>query len=102
MVSQGEPQPQGLLRIGRGVIAVGGVAQNAMAANSRKYLFVENPITATEVLWVEPAGAAAVASSPSIGLNPGDSFVMEGSFVGSQAVSVLAATTNHAFTAKEG
>lgn len=85
-----------------GTITLGGTAQNAMAANtSRKYLLLRNPISETEALWFDLT-ATAVAASPSIRLDPGDSYVMEGTFISTQALSVLAATTAHKWTAKEG
>jgi hypothetical protein len=40
--------------------------------------------------------------SPSIELTPGGSFVMESGFVSNQSISIIAATTSHKFTAKEG
>lgn len=84
-----------------GTIASGGVAQNAMAANAaRRYLFILNPATATEVMWFNLT-TTATAASPSIQLAAGQSFVMESSFVSTAAVSVIAATTSHAFTALE-
>lgn len=93
---------QGALTDRSGTITSGGAAQNAMAANtSRKYLFILNPATATEVLWFNLT-TTATAASPSIQLAAGQSFVMEAGFVSTAAVSVIAATTGHAFTALEG
>lgn len=85
-----------------GTITAGGTAQNAAAANtSRKYLLVRAPMTNTEPLWFSLVGTATTAS-PSIRLDPGDTFVMEGVTVASNAVSVIAATTGTAFTCWEG
>jgi hypothetical protein len=83
-------------------ITAGGTAQQLVAANtSRRYLLIINPLTATENLWVNFT-TTAVTDSPSIGLAPGDSLVMEGMFVTTEVVSVIAATTGHKVTAKEG
>lgn len=83
-------------------VTAGGTAQQLMATNSsRKYLFIRNPITATERLWINFT-TTAVADSPSIALDPGDAFVMESGFVSTEAISVLGATTGHKITAKEG
>lgn len=93
----------GVLTDRSGTITTGGTAQNAMAANSsRKYLLIRNPTTATAPLWFNFTTAAVVTGSPSIRLDPGDSFIMESGFVSTEAISVIAATTGHAFTAKEG
>jgi hypothetical protein len=85
-----------------GTITAGGTAQAAVSANtSRNYLFVRNPIDATEALWVSLVGTAA-AASPSVRLDAGDSFEYAGSFIPTNALSVFAATTGHAFTIWEG
>ena len=85
-----------------GTITAGGTAQVLMAVNaSRKYLLVQNPSAATESLWINFT-TAAVESQPSIELTPGQGFLMEAGFISTEAVSVIAATTGHAFTAKEG
>lgn len=94
--------PSGALTDRSGTLTAGGVAQNAMPANAtRRYLLLRNPLSATEPLWYDLT-ATAVAASPSIRLDAGDSFVMESGFVSNQALSVFAATTGHAWTAKEG
>ena len=86
-----------------GTITTGGTAQTAIAANtSRKYVLILNPDTATEDLWFS-FDATAVAAAPSIYLHPGDAFEAgPGEFVPTGALSIIAATTAHAFTAKEG
>ena len=82
-------------------ITAGGVAQTLVASNLvRKYLFVQNLDTSTD-LWID-FGATAVEASPSIKIPPSGSFVMEGSFISSQAVSIISSLTGHIFTAKEG
>lgn len=85
-----------------GTITTGGTAQVAIAANtSRNYLFIRNPSDATEALWFSLVGTAA-AASPSVRLDAGDSFEYAGSFIPTNAVSVFAATTGHAYTIWEG
>lgn len=84
-----------------GTITTGGTAQTAAAANtSRKYLFIQNPSTAPGSLWFSTV-TTAVAASPSIELVPGASDAT-GVFCPTGAVSVIAATTGHAFTMREG
>lgn len=95
------PVTQGTLTDKSGTITLGGTAQTLAAANSsRKYLLVVNDDPA-ELLWINFT-TAAVASQPSIPIGPRGSFVMEGDFISTELVSVIAATTSHAFTAKEG
>lgn len=84
-----------------GTITAGGTAQNAAGAlSTRKYLYIENPPNATERLWFS-TNATAVADSPSIGLEAGQSFEYPAHFCPTAAVSVIAATTGHKFTVKE-
>lgn len=83
-----------------GTITAGGTAQQMMAANaSRVYLLIQNQDTA-EDLWINLT-TTAVRSQPSIRIPPLGGFVMEGNFVSTEAVSVIATTTAHAWTAKE-
>lgn len=93
---------QGALTDGSGSITVGGTSQVAFAANTaRKYLLVQN-LHATEDLWVH-FGSAATTDQPSIKLVPGAALLMDGGgFTSTQAVHVVAATTAHKFTAKQG
>lgn len=82
-------------------ITTGGTAQNAFAANTaRVYLFVQNPPDATEDLYVNDTGAA-VADTTSWRLRPGDALEFAMGFIPVAAISVIAATTAHAFFAKE-
>jgi len=84
-----------------GSITTGGTAQQAAASNaSRKYLMIQNKTTASESFWFS-TDATAVADSPSVEVPPGMTFLFEGTFVPSGAVSVIAATTGTKFTAKE-
>jgi hypothetical protein len=92
---------EGSLTNRSGTITAGGVAQTLAAANaSRHYLLVQNPSNATESLWYNFT-TAAVVGQPSIELMPGEGFVMETGFCSTEAVSVIAATTSHAYSAKE-
>lgn len=103
-VTGGTPQPvvsSGALTNRSSTITTGGTAQAAMAANtSRKYVFLRNPDTATEDLWFS-FDATAVAAAPSLVLHAGDYWESD-FFVPTGALSVIAATTAHAFTCKEG
>lgn len=82
-----------------GTITTGGVSQTLMAANaSRKSFLVQNPPTATENLYINFTSAA---SASTLALTPGASYFEESSVVTSEAVTVFAATTGHAFIAKE-
>jgi hypothetical protein len=82
-----------------GTIASGGVAQTLMAANpTRAYLLIEN-VDPSEDLWIDFT-ADAVVGQPSILIAPRSGFVMDG-FVSGEAVSVIAATTSHPFSARE-
>ena len=76
-------------------------SSQAIAANTnRKYLLIHNPSGNT--MWIN-FGAAATNSTPSIELTPNTFFIMEGSFVSTQAVNVIrAGAANVDFTAKEG
>lgn len=82
-----------------GTITAGGSSQQISTAHSRKYLLVQNPSSATESLWVN-FGAAATVGQPSIEIAAGTALVLS-SFIPSQTITVIAATTGHAFTAKE-
>ncbi len=105
-VSQTNPMPigagGGALTDRSGTITTGGTSQQlAPVNNARKYLLVQNPTTASESFWIA-VGTAAVAASPSIEIAPGVTLSWESSFVPSDAVNVIAATTGTAFVAKEG
>lgn len=83
-----------------GAITTGATAQQLAAANTaRKYLLIQN-LDSGEDLWINFT-TTAVADRPSIRIPPDGTFVMEGSFVSTELVSVIAATTGHEWTAKE-
>lgn len=92
---------QGTLTDRSGTITTGGTAQQAMAANaSRKYLLIQN--ISDTVMWFNFT-TTAVADSPSHYLAAnGGSFVQESSFVSTEAISIICATTGKKWTAKEG
>lgn len=97
---QNEPVKLGTLTNRSGTITTGGTAQTLAAANAnRRYLFIQN-LSSSE-LWINFTTAAA-QSQPSIRLDAGASFTMEGSFVSTELISIIGSTTGQAFSAKEG
>lgn len=99
-VNHGGASSAGPLRNRSGTITTGGTAQElAPAAAYRRYLLIQN-LSAGD-LWVD-FGTDAVAASPSVKIPSGSVFVMEGSFVSADSVSIIGATTGQAFVAKEG
>jgi hypothetical protein len=83
-----------------GTLGAASVAQQIMAANlSRRYLLVQNVSSGS--LWIN-FNANANLNQPSILLAAdGGSFVMEGSAIVTDSVSVIGATLGQAYTAKE-
>lgn len=93
---------QGTLTDKSGTITSGSTSQVASAVNAnRKYLLLENPTTASEPLYFNFTTAASTSASGSYSLAPGGSFVMETTFITTEAVNVTATTTGHAFVCKE-
>lgn len=91
---------QGPLTDKSGTITSGGVAQTLAAANTaRKYIIIQN--NSVESLWINFT-TTAVQTQPSIQLLPNGSYVMEASFVSTELISIIGATTGSAFSAKEG
>lgn len=91
--------PGMILKDASGTITTGGTAQTALAAQTgRKYLMVHNPLTASEVLWINLAGTAAVDTAGSVSIEAGGALTFEGEAQCSNALSVIAATTGHKFT----
>lgn len=75
-------------------------ASTLMAANTaRKYIFIQN--TSGGTIWFNFT-ATAVTTPPSIRLQNGEQFVMEGTFISTEAISVIAASGSRDYTAKEG
>lgn len=104
------PGPALSLTERNGTIAVGGTAQNAMPVNnSRRYLLIQNPFTAAgqgiataENLYVRFEGTAGINNGTSFELAPGGSIEIASRIGPKEAVSVVAATTAHAYIAVEG
>lgn len=93
---------RGALTDGSGVIATGGTTQQVFAdSGARSYLMCQNPISATEPLFVN-IGAAASTAGGSIELAPGASVSYAENFIPTGAVNVTAATTAHRFVCKAG
>jgi hypothetical protein len=85
-----------------GTITTGATAQAMMAANAaRRYLLIQAPTTNSESFWINFT-TTAVRSQPSIEVAPGVTFAWEGSFIPTEAISVIATTTGTPFVAKEG
>lgn len=92
---------QGTLTDHSGTLSAATTSQQVMASNtSRRYLYVQNP-SSTDTLWINFTTDATQAE-PSIQMLPGGSFVMEGSFVSTEAVNIIGPTAGDAFVAKEG
>lgn len=70
----------------------------APANPARKYLFIQN--ISGGVIWVN-FGAVASPNKPSIRLQVGEAFIMDG-FICTDYVSVIAGATTKDYTAKEG
>ena len=82
-----------------GTITLGGTAQALAPANgNRSYFFIVN--LSSGDLWINFT-SLAVLNQPSIRLQAGQSFVFEGAYITTEAISVIGATTGQAFTAKE-
>lgn len=89
---------------GSGAIATGGTSQQVLPYNpNRKYLLIENPVSATETLYCNFTNAAATSGSASISINAGGSYERSTpNFVPKDAINCTAATAGHTFTVKEG
>lgn len=86
-----------------GAVTTGGTSQQIAAANAaRKWLLLQNPSTNAESLWIQFGATAAVTDSPSVEIPVGASMTFEGTFLFTDAVQVIAATTGTKWTAKEG
>jgi hypothetical protein len=81
------------------VIAAGGAAQTLFAANAITNTgIVQNPLSATEPLYIDGVGAANVTGTgTTFAIQPGQSFTC---YPSSNAWTVNAATTGHAFAAE--
>ena len=91
---------RGTLTDRSGTITTGNTAQQLAPINpTRSYLFIQN--NSSGDLWFNFT-ANAVIGQPSVRLAAGASFVMETGTVSDEVISIIGATTNQAFTAKEG
>lgn len=87
---------------GSSTITTGGVAQAVFSGRQgRTFLFCQNPIGASETLFVN-APTVAGATNGSFELAAGGSLTFNGTFTPQGPVSVYAATTAHRFICKEG
>lgn len=87
---------------GSGTVTAGTVSQQIFAANPKRlFLSVQNPITATETLFVN-VGANASTTGGSYEIAPGGTLSWTGSATPTSTVTVTAATTAHRFIAKQG
>jgi hypothetical protein len=83
-----------------GAITAGGTSQQVAAAKTnRAYLLFQN--ISDTAMWLN-FGAAATADNNSIFLNSQGSMLFSGSFIPSDSVNVLCATTGKKFVCKEG
>lgn len=95
-VSAGSVLPTGTNR--SGAITTGGTAQTLAAANATRIGLEIQNIDATEDMWLnEIGGAAALNTAGSYKIGAGSSARVRTN----QAVSVIAATTGHKWTATE-
>lgn len=107
MIGPSGPATQGIITSSRGTltdysgsITTGGTAQTPLPANSnRVYLLIQN--TSTDDLYFNFT-ATAITDSPSVLLKSGEALVMESTFVSTEAISIIGATTGQTFTIKEG
>lgn len=87
---------------GSGVIATGGSSQQVFGQNDgRNYLFCQNPLDATEALYLN-FGASATIGGSSIELAPGGSISFLAAATPIMTVNVTAVTTGHRFICKQG
>jgi hypothetical protein len=85
-----------------GTVATGGTSQTLAASNaSRKRLIIQNPCSATESLFINFTTAASTSAGNSLELVPCGSYDTAGAPPTTEQVNVTAATTSHAFVAKE-
>lgn len=90
------------MRNGSGTVLVAGQSQTVFPINAdRNYLFCQNPINATETLFVN-YDAPATMTGGSIELQPGGTTTFPGTAVPTTIITVTAATAGHRFICKEG
>ena len=85
-----------------GTITLGGTAQSfATAKGDRKYLFIQNPSTNSDSLWLNWRGGTAVVGQPSVEL-PVGAVIIATDDVPRGAISIIGATTGMSFIGEEG
>lgn len=83
-----------------GTLTSGGAAQTAIASNaSRKGWCIQNPVSATEDLFVRVNGTASATTG--VDLSPGFQACNLPGLIDTAAVSVFAATTSHTWLGSE-
>lgn len=102
MVMEVNTQPsKGTMVDGSGSITSGGTAEALFAAKKdRKYLLVQN-LHASADLWIDFDGTTAVEDQPSVKMEAGATYILEGPYCPNGAISVIGGTTGQKFTAKE-
>lgn len=95
--------PAGALTDGSGTVTTGGTSQQVFAANTaRLFLSCQNPVTATETLFVN-IGAAASTTGGSFEIAPGAYREFTGAgLIPSGTINITAATSGHRFVCKQG
>jgi hypothetical protein len=93
---------RGAVTDGSGTVAQASTSQQVFPLNAgRSYLMCQNPVSATETLFVN-YGAPASTAGGSIELAPGASTAFQQQFIPTSAVNVTAATAGHRFVCKQG
>ena len=88
---------------GSGTVATGGTSQQVFAANAaRTYLTCQNPVAASETLFVNIGAAASTTAGSSYELAAGASLTFQTNFIPTGAVNVTAVTSTHKFICKQG
>jgi hypothetical protein len=85
---------------GSSSITTGGTFQSALASNSsRKGCLIQNPVAATETLFVFLGATGSATTANSISLSPGSIFYCAGQtgVVATDNVAITAATTGHTY-----
>lgn len=78
----------------------GSVSAQILASNaSRKYLLIQN--SSNNNMWINFT-TAATSASPSIRIAGGETFVMEGNFISTEAINAIRQSSDVSFTGKEG
>jgi len=71
----------------------------AAANTQRKYFFIKN--LGSGEIWID-FGVAAIVGQPSVRLDAGEKFELNGGFIVTQAINVIAKNATKDFAAKEG